>query len=31
MVAYLIKPFSGDELLDAVDAALTWKRLNQNV
>ena len=24
-VAYLIKPFSGDELLDAVDAALTWK------
>ena len=24
-VAYLIKPFSGDELLDAVNAALTWK------
>ncbi len=23
-VAYLIKPFSGDELLDAVDAALKW-------
>jgi len=25
-VAYLIKPFSGDELLDAVDLALKWKR-----
>lgn len=24
-VAYLIKPFSGDELLDAVNAALNWK------
>ena len=24
-VAYLIKPFSGDELLDAVNAALKWK------
>ena len=24
-VAYLIKPFSEDELLDAVNAALTWK------
>jgi FixJ family two-component response regulator len=24
-VAYFIKPFSGDELLDAVDVALTWK------
>ena len=24
-VAYFIKPFSGDELLDAVDAALKWK------
>jgi len=24
-VAYLIKPFSGDELLDAVNAALEWK------
>lgn len=23
-VAYLIKPFSGDELLDAVNAALKW-------
>lgn len=23
-VAYLIKPFSGDELLDAVNAALNW-------
>jgi FixJ family two-component response regulator len=32
-VAYFIKPFSGDELLDAVNAALTWKtgRLNQNL
>jgi FixJ family two-component response regulator len=30
-VAYLIKPFSGDELLDAVHAALKWKtsQLNQ--
>jgi FixJ family two-component response regulator len=27
-VAYLIKPFSGDELLDAVDAALKWKPNN---
>lgn len=24
-VAYLIKPFSGDELLDTVNAALKWK------
>jgi len=24
-VGYLIKPFSGDELLDAVNAALKWK------
>jgi FixJ family two-component response regulator len=24
-VAYFIKPFSGDELLNAVDAALNWK------
>jgi FixJ family two-component response regulator len=24
-VAYFIKPFSGDELLDAVDVALKWK------
>ena len=24
-VAYLIKPFSENELLDAMDAALTWK------
>jgi FixJ family two-component response regulator len=24
-VAYLIKPFSGDELLDAVNAALKWE------
>jgi FixJ family two-component response regulator len=24
-VAYLIKPFSGDELFDAVSAALKWK------
>ena len=24
-VAYFTKPFSGDELLDAVDAALRWK------
>jgi FixJ family two-component response regulator len=29
-VAYLIKPFSGDELLDAVDAALTWKPGGRN-
>jgi FixJ family two-component response regulator len=28
-VAYIIKPFSGDELLDAVDAALRWKRGGQ--
>ena len=27
-VAYLIKPFSGDELLDAVSAALKWKTAN---
>jgi FixJ family two-component response regulator len=27
-VAYLIKPFGGDELLDAVNAALTWKPSN---
>ena len=27
-VAYLIKPFSGDELLDAVNAALKWKPTN---
>ena len=27
-VAYLIKPFSGDELLDAVNTALTWKPSN---
>jgi FixJ family two-component response regulator len=25
-VAYFIKPFSGDELLDAVDLALKWKQ-----
>jgi FixJ family two-component response regulator len=25
-VAYLIKPFGGDELLDAVDAALKWNK-----
>jgi FixJ family two-component response regulator len=25
-VAYLIKPFSGDELLDAVNVALKWTR-----
>jgi len=24
-VAYLIKPFNGDELLDAVNTALSWK------
>jgi FixJ family two-component response regulator len=24
-VAYFIKPFSGDELLDAIDVALKWK------
>jgi FixJ family two-component response regulator len=24
-VAYLIKPFTGDELLDAVNVALKWK------
>ena len=28
-VAYLIKPFSGEELLDAVNVALKWKRNNQ--
>jgi FixJ family two-component response regulator len=27
-VAYLIKPFSGEELLDAVNAALKWKASN---
>ena len=27
-VAYLIKPFGGDELLDAVNAALEWKPNN---
>jgi FixJ family two-component response regulator len=27
-VAYLIKPFSGEELLDAVNAALNWKSNN---
>ena len=27
-VAYLIKPFSGEELLDAVNAALMWKANN---
>ena len=27
-VAYLIKPFSGDELLDAVNAALKWESSN---
>jgi FixJ family two-component response regulator len=27
-VAYLIKPFSGDELLDAVNAALEWEPSN---
>ena len=27
-VAYLIKPFSGEELLDAVDATLKWKPNN---
>jgi len=25
-VSYFIKPFSGDELLDAVNAALTWRQ-----
>ena len=32
-VACFIKPFSGDELLDAVNAALTWKtgRPSQNL
>ena len=29
-VAYLIKPFSGEELLDAVNAALKWKACNYN-
>jgi FixJ family two-component response regulator len=24
-VGYFIKPFSGDELLDAIDVALKWK------
>jgi FixJ family two-component response regulator len=28
-VAYLIKPFSGEELLDAVNAALNWKPNNK--
>jgi len=28
-VAYFIKPFSGDELLDAVNRALTWNPGNQ--
>jgi FixJ family two-component response regulator len=28
-VAYLIKPFSGEELLDAVNTALKWKSNNQ--
>jgi FixJ family two-component response regulator len=28
-VAYLIKPFSGEELLDAVNAALKWKPNNK--
>jgi FixJ family two-component response regulator len=28
-VAYLIKPFGGEELLDAVNAALKWKPNNQ--
>jgi FixJ family two-component response regulator len=28
-VAYLIKPFSGEELLDAVNVALDWKSNNQ--
>jgi len=28
-VAYFIKPFSGDELLDAVNTALKWKPGNQ--
>jgi len=28
-VAYLIKPFSGEELLDAVNVALEWKSNNQ--
>jgi FixJ family two-component response regulator len=28
-VGYFIKPFSGDELLDAVDVALKWKRGEQ--
>src|SRR5271157_2889709 len=27
-VEYFIKPFSGDELLDAVNTALTWKSSN---
>jgi FixJ family two-component response regulator len=27
-VAYLIKPFTEDELLDAVNAALKWKSSN---
>ena len=29
-VGYFIKPFSGDELLDAVDLALKWKPGGQN-
>jgi FixJ family two-component response regulator len=28
-VAYLIKPFSGDDLLDAINTALSWKPGNQ--
>jgi FixJ family two-component response regulator len=28
-VAYLIKPFSGEELLDAVNAALKWRPNNK--
>jgi FixJ family two-component response regulator len=28
-VAYFTKPFSGDELLDAVNTALKWKPANQ--
>jgi FixJ family two-component response regulator len=30
-VAYFIKPFSGDELLDAVNAALKWNRNGQGM
>ena len=29
-VGFLIKPFGGDELLDAVNAALKWKACNES-